>query len=175
MYSRRRSARVFILLRHSCFMPRRVSLFPKICESSWRTRCQPQLQQRAVMCCSFLWTLQGGTTPRGRITVCTLETSYTCKYALGKAEVATLRGVVGKDKALMYIRRYRSLLWLVEFKPIEPWEGEWLWSCLSSQACALLRFGVWEGGVKGGIRTLDDKSPGMSEKELPLLHLVSAQ
>jgi len=27
-----------------------------------------------------------------------------------------------------------------ELKPSEPWEGEWLWSCLFSQACALLKF-----------------------------------
>lgn len=80
------------------------------------------------------------------------------------------KGVAGKDKALVYTRRYRSLLWL-GFNLIEPWEEEWLWSCLSSWACTLLKFGVkrWWGWGTG---TLDVKSPDMSVEELPLLPLV---
>lgn len=56
-----------------------------------------------------------------------------------------------------------------EFKPIEPWEGEQLWSGVSAQACALLKSGVKQGVRGGGGQTQDDKSPDMSVEELQLL------
>lgn len=66
----------------------------------------------AIMCCnvSQLLVTLGGNTASGRVTFSAKETSYTCIHGSKKAEVATLQGVAGEGKALMCIRRYRSLL-----------------------------------------------------------------
>lgn len=88
-----------------------------------------------------------------------------------RSEAATGVAEVAEGPGWYTPGRYRSLLW-PGLNFIDPWEGEQHWSCLSSQAGTLLKFGVKQGWGGGGSGTLDDKSPDVSVKELPLLPLV---